>query len=169
MLSTELRNINRIKCASYSDKNNVPNEAILLNSIPMKAYSVLVDEFNKASMDDSITGDMLYTNLIDELINSINDEDANKDMLTYFAQIAFWIMDVKTVNKYINKSRVKVNYIYGDFGWSNYPTQNINDVIIELMSLLRDCYIIKEDKGFTAYSSVCNNFSNPLFSMSCSY
>lgn len=168
-MSPELRSISRLRCANNPNKGKMPDGAILLNNVPMKAYMILVDVFTEANKVTGTDGKKVYEKLVNKLVGSIDDEFITEEALTYFAQIAFWVLDVKTVDEYLKRSPVRLDYVWEDFGWSTYYSSNINDAIIELMLMLRDCYIIPTEKGFTAYSNMCTNFSNPLFSMSCNH
>ena len=50
MISPELRSISRLRCANNPNKGKMPDEAILLNNVPMKAYMILVDGENSGEV-----------------------------------------------------------------------------------------------------------------------
>ena len=71
MASIEIRSIDRLNNAN-ANKSDLPEDAILLNNIPIKAYCILIDIFKEFQNDLRAEGVKVYNAYFNRLICSID-------------------------------------------------------------------------------------------------
>ena len=151
MASIEIRSIDRLNNAN-ANKSDLPEDAILLNNIPIKAYCILIDIFKEFQNDLRAEGVKAYNAYFNRLIGSIDADYVTEQELTYFSQISFWIMDAKTLDRFMRRAPIKVEYVRKACEVDFSPAKRVNEVIAEIMVLLNKSYIIAENGSITCYN-----------------